>query len=119
MNQQQELDFFKFLSTPEGRAAVLSMAKQYQQQYGKIWLARIKKDYPPLVAVVDLVANYDPEPAIDKLKELVNQKIDALFTGILNNGAAKIAVAYTLDSNRAQLLDFHSQLREEIDRPQF
>lgn len=104
---------------PSGRAALVEAMRQYKTAYGAEWLTKFKAANPELTDLVDIIANYDAEPAFHELLEYADAMIEANVEGSFFQIAAKTAAKTTIDANRQNILDTHAALRAEIDKPRF
>jgi hypothetical protein len=92
---------------------------EYKRTYGAEWFKQFKEKNPHLVFIVDIVANYNFDDAILKLKSFVFQEIDESTENYFAKIAKRLVVESLLTNNRKDLSDFHSHLKAEIDKPRF
>ncbi len=114
-----QIEIYRFFFSEAGRDEIKNEIREYQQLYGKKWLARFKSDFPDLVFIIDLVANHDAPDAFLYLKEYVAKQIDLKIDSVWKQIAAKTAVFGFLEGNKTSVFALHSELKAEIDRKQF
>lgn len=119
IEQLNEFQKYQFLFSNNGLAAIKAEIPKFKEKYGEKWLAQFMKEFPDFAEIISLAANYEATTAFTRLKQIVEQKIDAEFDSIFQRVAAKTAALTFLDNNQIQILRLHAELQEEIHKPRF
>lgn len=109
---------YYFLVSENGGNQIVAELRRQKEIHGEKFLQEFKKDFPDLVIVVDVCANYPGEEAFVKFKEYVFdqiENIESVWEQMLIGQAAHKFI----DQNKPALLTLHGKIRAEIDKPRF
>lgn len=103
----------------EERENLITEIVEMKKQYGASWMAYFQEEYPEYLVLIDAAANKTTEEAIPYLKAFAIGELEkAGFEGLSLLGG-RIAVSGFLKANTAWLLEMHSRIKAEIDKPRF
>jgi hypothetical protein len=114
-----KIEIYKYFFSQVGREEIISEIQRFKAEHGKNWLKEFKRDFPDLVVIIDLVANYNANDALLKFKEFIAGEIDSQMNSIFTRIAAKAAAFGFLDTNKQDVFKLHADLKAEIDKPRF
>ena len=114
-----KIEIYKYFFSQTGREEITKEIRRFKEMHGKNWLKEFKADFPDLVVIIDLVANYNGNDAFLKFKEFVAGEVESQIDSFFARLTAKTAIFAFLDANKEDVFKLHADLKAEIDKPRF
>lgn len=114
-----KVEIYKYFFSAAGREEIVKEIHRFKQTHGKNWLKEFKRDFPDLVIIIDLVANFEAQPAFDEFKKFVESELEKSIDSIFGRIAARGAIFGFLEANKPDVFKLHADLKAEIDKPRF
>ncbi len=119
MTFEDQIRQYQVILSGNGKKALKDSIRAFRERYGQNWKQEFLTDYPELAEILSLCANFTPESAFERLKQIADQKIDQNIHSIFQRGIAKVAVNSYLDTAKPEILKLHEEIQAEIHKPRF